>query len=46
MNEVILWSLWYGALGALPLIMTRLLIKNAMVRITARSRRPALVRRK
>jgi hypothetical protein len=36
MNEVILWSLWYGVLISLPLIMTRLLLKNAMGRVMAR----------
>lgn len=46
MNDVILWSLWYGILVTLAPIMTMLLIKNAMVRITARPQQPSSVRRK
>jgi ferric iron reductase protein FhuF len=38
MNNVILWSLWYGALVTLPLVMTRLLIKRSMVRVIPRRR--------
>lgn len=38
MNDLILWSLWYGLLATLPLVMTRLFIKNAMVRVVARRR--------
>lgn len=40
MNEMILQSLWYGILAALPTVMTRMLIKNAMVRAIAH-RRPS-----
>jgi hypothetical protein len=46
MKDVVLWSLWYGILVTLPPILTRLLIKNSMVRITARTRQPSSVRRK
>jgi ferric iron reductase protein FhuF len=35
MNNVILWSLWYGVLVTLPPVMTRLLIKSAMSRVKA-----------
>jgi len=38
MQEVILWSLWYAALIALPLVMTRMLIKHAMSRAVGRRR--------
>jgi|GEM_PF-3807281 len=46
MKDVVLWSVWYGILVTLPPIMTRLLIKNAMVRMKARSQQPSSVRRK
>lgn len=38
MNEMILWGIWYGVLATLPLFMTRLFIKNAMVRVVVRRR--------
>lgn len=44
MKDVVLWNLWYGVLAALPLLMARLLIKNAMARVTAR-RRPSSMKR-
>lgn len=44
MNEMVLWSAWYGALATLPLVMTRLFIKNAMARVVAR-RQPFSVKR-
>lgn len=46
MNDVILWSLWYGILVTLAPIMTMLLIKNSMVRMKVRSQQPSSVRRK
>jgi hypothetical protein len=33
MNNMILWSLWYGVLVTLPPVMTRLLIKRSMSRV-------------
>jgi ferric iron reductase protein FhuF len=38
MQDVILWSLWYAALIALPLVMTRMSIKHAMSRAVGRRR--------
>lgn len=35
-NEMVLWSVWYGALATLPLVMTKLFIKSAMARVVAR----------
>lgn len=32
MKDVILWSVWYGMFASVPIVMTRLLIKNAMTR--------------
>lgn len=46
MNEMILWSLWYGILATLPVIMTRLLIKNAMARVAAYRRLPYSINRR
>lgn len=45
MNNVILWSMWFGLLATLPPMMTRLLIKNAMAKGRG-GRRPVSVRRK
>jgi hypothetical protein len=38
MNEIILRSFWYGILATLPQVMTRMLIKNAMGRVSTRRR--------
>ncbi len=38
MKDVTLWNLWYAALVGLPLVMTRMLIKHAMVRAVERRR--------
>ncbi len=38
MKDVILWSLWYGMFASVPIVMTRLLIKNAMARAVTRRR--------
>lgn len=46
MNEMVLWSLWYGLLATLPVIMTRLLIKNAMARVPAYRRSPDSINRR
>lgn len=46
MNDVILWSVWYGVLITLPLVMTRLLIKKAMVRAITRRRRLSPINRR
>lgn len=46
MNEMVPWSLWYGLLAALPVIMTRLLIKNAMARVPAYRRLPDSIKRR
>lgn len=43
-SEMVLWTAWYGVLATLPLVMTRLFIKNAMARVVAR-RRLSLVKR-
>ena len=37
-KEMVLWSIWYGALVTLPLVMIRLFIKSAMARVVARHR--------
>lgn len=46
MNELILQSLWYGILATLPPVMTRLLIKDAMVRASTRRRVHSSMKRK
>jgi hypothetical protein len=46
MNDLILWSMWYLTLGALPLVMTRMLIKNAMARAVTRRRVPSFMKRR
>ncbi|MGE0468762.1 MAG: hypothetical protein AB7L09_08345 [Nitrospira sp.] len=46
MKDLILWSMWYVMLGALPLVMTRMLIKNAMERVVTRRRVPSFMKRR
>lgn len=46
MKDVALWSLWYGILVTLPLVLTRMLIKHAMVRAVTRRRVYALMKRR
>ncbi len=46
MNEMVLWSIWYGVLVTLPLVMTRPLIKNAMARAIVRRRRLSPINRR
>ncbi|UVT15192.1 MAG: hypothetical protein H8K04_15430 [Nitrospira sp.] len=46
MQELILWSLWYAALIALPLGMTRMLIKHAMSRAVGGRRVLSLINRR
>lgn len=43
-NEMALWSVWYGVLATLPLVMTRLFIKRAMAKVVVR-RQPSPVKR-
>lgn len=38
MNNVILWTIWYGLLVLLPPLMTRVLIKHATTRVETRRR--------
>lgn len=45
MNDVILWTMWFGVLATLPPMMTRLLIKHAMAK-GGGGRRPVSVSRK
>ncbi len=45
MNNLILWSVWYGILVTLPLVMTQLLIKYAMARAMTRRRVPSSINR-
>lgn len=45
-KDLILWSMWYVMLGALPLVMTRMLIKNAMERVVTRRRVPSFMKRR
>lgn len=43
MNDAILWSVWAGILVTLPVVITRMLIKNAMAvtrrRVSSRMKR-------
>ncbi|MGC4096003.1 MAG: hypothetical protein QM706_02715 [Nitrospira sp.] len=45
MNDVILWTVWFGLLATLPPMMTRLLMKHAMAKGRG-VRRPVWGRRK
>ncbi len=46
MKDVILWSLWYGVLVTVPSLMTRLLIKNAMVKAVTHRRVSSSMKRR
>ncbi len=46
MQDVILWSVWYGALIVLPSVMTRMLIKHGMVRAVGRRRMLSSINRR
>lgn len=46
MNDVALWSLWYGILVTLPPVITRMLIKHAMARAVTRRRVSSLMKRR
>ncbi len=45
MNTGVLWSLWFGTLATLPLVLTRLLIKHGLERVVVR-RRSSFVRQR
>lgn len=45
-KEMVLRSIWYGALATLPLVMARLPIKNVMARAVGCRRVPSSIDRK